>query len=170
MKLCPRCWRMGHIGDAWFAITHQTGSHQFITMWRRSTLPPLGSVVTSAGSSVQRPMLWGRILADNIGRICELSINANLKYKIFYSSSLSAFEGQIRSKMSSYRDEDGLWKCLDCGYRTKNNSVLYEHIESRHVDHPGYECDICSKFCSTRNALRNHKSFKHRDSSNKLIR
>ena len=70
MKLSRRCWRMGQIGDVWFAITHQTGSHQFITMSRPSTPPPLGSVVTFAASSVPRPMLWGRILADNI-KICE---------------------------------------------------------------------------------------------------
>ena len=74
---------------------------------------------------------------------------------------LSELTEQIRSKM--IKDPIMGWKCSDCDYRTKNNSVLYEHIESKHVDHPGYECDICSKFCSTRNSLRNHKSLKHRD-------
>ena len=76
-------------------------------------------------------------------------------------SFLSELTEQIRSKM--IKDPIMGWKCSDCGYGTKNNSVLYEHIESKHVDHPGYECDICSKFCSTRNSLRNHKSLKHRD-------
>lgn len=55
------------------------------------------------------------------------------------------------------------WACSDCDYHTKNNSNLYEHIESRHVQHPGYNCDICFKFCSTRNSLRNHKARLHKN-------
>jgi len=65
---------------------------------------------------------------------------------------------QIRQKMR--RDSTG-WHCTDCDYSTKNNSNLFEHIEARHVEHPGYACDICSKFCSTRNSLRSHKA-RHR--------
>ena len=61
---------MGQIGDVWFAITRPTGSPQFITMSRRNTPPPRALVVTSAQSSVPRPMLFGHILADNIGKIC----------------------------------------------------------------------------------------------------
>ena len=68
-------------------------------------------------------------------------------------------DAQIKAKM--VKDPSG-WYCTDCDYSTKNNSNLYEHIESRHVSHPGYACDICSKFCSTRNSLRNHKARLHK--------
>jgi len=69
-------------------------------------------------------------------------------------------EELIRSKMVK---EQGSWHCTDCPYTTKNNSNLFEHIESRHVDHPGYCCDICMKFCATRNSLRNHKVRLHKN-------
>ena len=103
-------------------------------------------------------------------RICEIFTRKTLHttyyatlYLLYFKHDffLSELTEQIRSKM--IKDPIMGWKCSDCDYRTKNNSVLYEHIESKHVDHPGYECDICSKFCSTRNSLRNHKSLKHRD-------
>ena len=103
-------------------------------------------------------------------RICEIFTRKTLHiilcyfvYLLYFKHGffLSELTEQIRSKM--IKDPIMGWKCSDCDYRTKNNSVLYEHIESKHVDHPGYECDICSKFCSTRNSLRNHKSLKHRD-------
>jgi len=71
-------------------------------------------------------------------------------------------EELIRSKMVK---EQGSWHCTDCPYTTKNNSNLFEHIESRHVDHPGYCCDICMKFCATRNSLRNHKVRLHKNTS-----
>ena len=54
--------------------------------------------------------------------------------------------------------------CTDCRYVTKKSSNLYEHIESRHCLTSGYTCDICAKFCPTRNAMRNHNVRYHQTS------
>jgi len=67
----------------------------------------------------------------------------------------------IRSKMTKH---DGIWMCTDCDYTTKKSSNLYEHIESRHCTSAGYTCEICAKFCPTRNAMRNHNVRYHQTS------
>ena len=50
----------------------------------------------------------------------------------------------------------GTWRCSDCAYESKNKNNMYEHIECRHVTHPGYVCPHCSKRIASRNSLRNH--------------
>jgi hypothetical protein len=35
------------------------------------------------------------------------------------------------------------------------------HIESNHVNHAGVFCDLCSKKCPTRDALRKHRRQYH---------
>ena len=77
----------------------------------------------------------------------------------WFANCIVDLDQQISEKM--VKDAMG-WHCTDCDYKTKFNSNLYEHIESRHIDQPGYSCDICSKFCKTRNALRNHKFRLHK--------
>jgi ribosomal protein L37AE/L43A len=66
---------------------------------------------------------------------------------------LADFEAEIRGKMVKCL---GAWQCAECDYSTKNNANLYEHIESRHISHPGYVCPHCSRLIATRNSLRNH--------------
>ena len=66
----------------------------------------------------------------------------------------------IHSKMR--KTEEGFWQCCDCLKTSKVKTNIYEHIEASHVESPGYSCDICSKFCRTRNALRNHRSLRHK--------
>ena len=69
-------------------------------------------------------------------------------------------ESMIVSKMS--KNIDGDWQCNDCFKTSKVKTNIFEHIEANHVDSPGYQCELCYKFCRTRNALRNHKNFKHK--------
>jgi len=64
----------------------------------------------------------------------------------------------ILSKMS--KNKTGDWQCNDCYKTSKVKTNIFEHIEANHVDSPGYQCELCYKFCRTRNALRNHKNFK----------
>jgi len=66
----------------------------------------------------------------------------------------------IHSKMR--KTEEGFWQCCDCLKTSKVKTNIYEHIEASHVESPGYSCDICSKFCRTRNALRNHRNLRHK--------
>ena len=46
----------------------------------------------------------------------------------------------------------GLWQCADCDLKTKSSN-LYNHVESKHLDHPGYNCQYCQKFCKSRHSL-----------------
>ena len=69
-------------------------------------------------------------------------------------------ESVILSKMC--RNADGDWQCNDCFKTSKWKTNIVEHIEATHVESPGYQCEVCNKFCRTRNALRKHKYVNHR--------
>lgn len=73
-------------------------------------------------------------------------------------------ETLIATKMS--KNFEGDWQCNDCLKTSKVKTNIFEHIEATHVDSPGYQCELCDKFCRTRNALRNHKNFKHKQIKN----
>eukprot|EP00092_Neocalanus_flemingeri_P030629 GFUD01033257.1.p1 GENE.GFUD01033257.1~~GFUD01033257.1.p1 ORF type:complete len:384 (+),score=84.19 GFUD01033257.1:22-1152(+) len=73
-------------------------------------------------------------------------------------------ESIILSKMA--KNADGDWQCTDCFKVSKVKTNIFEHIEANHVESPGYQCELCYKFCRTRNALRNHKNFKHKQIKN----
>ena len=67
--------------------------------------------------------------------------------------------------LKDHNDQGVIWKCLACEYQTKFKPVLYEHVESKHIDSVGYNCPHCVKFCRTRNALRSHISRQHSEFS-----
>jgi len=53
--------------------------------------------------------------------------------------------------------------CMLCGYEANKRQRITYHVEAKHMESPGYECDICQKFCPTKNALCIHKSRFHRN-------
>jgi len=53
------------------------------------------------------------------------------------------------------------WQCLECPYSSNNNHNVYLHIESKHIQHQGYFCNICNKTCQTKNAFRMHNKRNH---------
>jgi len=59
------------------------------------------------------------------------------------------------------RDETGLYHCLQCGYSSSMRRTIFEHVESKHMLGAGYNCQVCHKFCKSRNALRTHKARYH---------
>lgn len=69
----------------------------------------------------------------------------------------------IEEKMSKNGD---VWQCLDCLWTTKNRTRLWEHIEAKHVQSPGYTCQLCYKFCPSKRGLINHKARNHRGAAN----
>jgi len=71
-----------------------------------------------------------------------------------------ALNSQIVCQMQK---SDGLWMCLTCGWKTKIRARLWEHVESNHVHSSGYTCPICSKFCSSKNAFKIHKTRYHKN-------
>ena len=54
-----------------------------------------------------------------------------------------------------------LWQCKDCLWATKYKTRLWEHVEAKHVQSAGYCCPYCNKFCSSKNAWKQHKSKFH---------
>eukprot|EP00092_Neocalanus_flemingeri_P014399 GFUD01015532.1.p1 GENE.GFUD01015532.1~~GFUD01015532.1.p1 ORF type:complete len:351 (-),score=73.14 GFUD01015532.1:393-1445(-) len=66
----------------------------------------------------------------------------------------------IRSNMVKIDAE--LWGCAICDFRTKFYSTAVNHIEAKHVVSDGFQCDLCTTLCPTRQALKMHKSRKHR--------
>ena len=56
-------------------------------------------------------------------------------------------ESAIQSKMSK---EGSMWYCNDCSYQSNKKSHLYDHVEARHISHPGYQCQYCDKVFKTK--------------------
>ena len=74
------------------------------------------------------------------------------------------FSAVIESKM--YKEEKPelgfVWHCVDCSCTSKYRRNVARHIESKHIQSPGYNCEICGKFCITSNSLQTHKSTYHK--------
>jgi len=68
----------------------------------------------------------------------------------------------INSKlMQCQSDQLVLFRCLDCSYQSAQRRNVFNHIESKHVEHGGAVCYVCNKLCPTREALRKHFSRTH---------
>ena len=59
----------------------------------------------------------------------------------------------------------GVWQCDSCGWETKFKTRLSEHVEAKHMQTSGYNCPLCAKFCSTKNALKIHKTRNHKNAN-----
>ena len=69
-------------------------------------------------------------------------------------------DAQISSMM--YRG-DKAWHCAVCEKTSPGKINITRHIEATHLDnHPGLNCDLCGETAKSRNALRMHKSIKHK--------
>jgi len=66
----------------------------------------------------------------------------------------------IRSNMVKINSE--YWGCGLCDFRTKYYATAVYHIEAKHVTSDGFQCDLCSAISPTRQALKMHKSRKHK--------
>jgi hypothetical protein len=55
-----------------------------------------------------------------------------------------------------HRVEAGGYSCSSCAYQSINQTVMREHVESRHVLTPGFPCPHCHHVCPTRKALKMH--------------
>ena len=58
--------------------------------------------------------------------------------------------------------QPGSYSCNVCGYQAQQKQRLLYHVEAKHMEGPGYQCDICQKSCRTKNAMFIHKSRFHR--------
>ena len=72
----------------------------------------------------------------------------------------SQLDAQINSMM--YKS-DKAWHCAICEKTSSGKIDISRHIEATHIDnHPGLNCDLCGETAKSRNALRMHKTIKHR--------
>ena len=62
--------------------------------------------------------------------------------------------------------EDGKFNCLNCDYSTKFLHCVKIHIESKHIDSGGFDCEFCGKTVPTRNALKMHQKRNHSQQMN----
>ena len=67
---------------------------------------------------------------------------------------------EVASMMLRLEGSD--WQCSICHVVMKRTN-LYFHIEAKHMNSSGHECQQCGKFCSTLKALSVHRSkYQHR--------
>ena len=93
--------------------------------------------------------------------ICQPITKTNKYFNVLLNivSNILDIEAEIRSKMENLGSSK--WRCKDCNFVSKSTNVYY-HIESKHVEGAGYFCNICTKFCKTRNALNIHMTKYHK--------
>jgi len=73
---------------------------------------------------------------------------------------LTQLDAQISSMM--YKGEKG-WQCGVCDRTSRGKINISRHIEASHLEnHPGIDCEICGETVRTRNALRQHRSDRHK--------
>ena len=74
---------------------------------------------------------------------------------------LDDIEAQISSMMYQ-NTELKTWCCSVCGKESKLKSDISRHIDSMHIiDHPGYNCYLCSEILKSRESLRKHIRYRH---------
>ena len=83
-----------------------------------------------------------------------------MKCFIFEGYELADIKSQVLSKMTKVGN---MWKCSDCSMETKYKTRLYEHVEAKHVETGGYECQTCGQFLPNLKSLNNHNFTSHRN-------
>ena len=81
-----------------------------------------------------------------------------------WSSILHNLWQSIFRKEQNPRYQGSCWEtpeCKYCGYQYKNASNMMNHIEAKHMSLQ-YNCDLCGKVCTTKNALNVHRHRNHR--------
>merc|ERR1712129_374571 len=71
---------------------------------------------------------------------------------------------EIRSRMEKLEDADEgyMWRCKECGKKTKQKTKLEFHVET-HLEGFTHTCVHCSKDHRTRIALKTHIKIHHKD-------
>lgn len=119
-----------------------------------SIFKPLAIHVTYATNSVRLGTLWNATSTGFIQRLVRFDRNC---------SPVLDVESEILLRMVKH--DDGRFQCVECNFFSLHNSTMKCHIESKHLQTSGYTCQICKKFCPTRNALKSHKSRIHKNTS-----
>jgi len=70
-------------------------------------------------------------------------------------------DSQIESL--SFKQPDGNWCCMECGYSSRIKTNLKMHVESKHIVSAGFNCSLCQLYCPNRKSLKNHLDRKHKE-------
>ena len=54
-------------------------------------------------------------------------------------------------------DKSYSYQCTTCLYTAKKRVAVISHIQSTHIDFPGYTCVHCGSLAKTLNAFQQHK-------------
>ena len=85
------------------------------------------------------------------------------KHKVWINNNfLIDLDLLIKSKIDR---RDNVYACTECDYTTPYPDTCRNHVEARHLSTSGYTCQICNKFCSTRNAMKIHYTRYHNKSA-----
>ena len=84
------------------------------------------------------------------------------------NTDLESLDKQVKSMMRLSDNIDPRYKngekarfCNVCGKEGSMRDIM-NHIEGNHISGISIPCDLCEKLCTSRNALRSHKSREHR--------
>ena len=94
-----------------------------------------------------------------------------MKFYSYYLNILfglkNVISAAIQSKMFKDENVEGgfMWRCVDCSYSSRNKAHVANHVEAKHIQSQGFNCEYCGKFCPNRNSLHVHISRNHRGQS-----
>lgn len=94
-----------------------------------------------------------RTLSKHTSRGLRATVQAKTARLTINCNSLALVESKVIKESA---EGGSVWRCADCTYTSQYLTNLRGHIETHHVPSQGHYCQICSKFCPTKNALRMH--------------
>ena len=145
-------------GAALIVTSRQSMSPLSATTLKPSTLILVVLYVNIVQQHVQIDKLLECICPENIETDGD---NIFLKYIVdIVLDPIDSLDALVLSKMVK---ENGLWLCLECPYNNIQKAVMRNHVEAKHLNTGGFDCQFCSVTCPNRQALRMHISRKHRN-------
>ena len=71
----------------------------------------------------------------------------------------TGIEDEISTKMFKV---GSLWKCSVCNHQATQKCHMYNHVEGKHIQHAGYQCNLCAKILKTKVSLQVHVNNYHK--------
>ena len=72
---------------------------------------------------------------------------------ILFQGTLEELESTIKSMMAK---KEGGWACNVCGFLKLRKAHVKDHVEAKHIQHPGFLCPHCDRVYASRHSLRSH--------------
>ena len=83
---------------------------------------------------------------------------------VLFMNTFLEFYGLEQDILSKIRDDaSSIWQCIICSYSSRYKGDVKKHVEAKHIQSGGYNCEICGKYCPSINALKSHNARNHRE-------